>query len=209
MTGGPLKRARLFCYRIEANRNMTPFEERLSQIIEPSLDGMGYELVRVQMRGETRKTLQIMAERRDGRSMTLKDCETVSKTVSALMDVHDPISERYALEISSPGIDRPLMKLKDYETYKGFDAKVDLKELYEGRRHIVGTVNGTQGDNIVMQMQDDVDFVIPFALIHRAKLLLTDELIAAHLKMRQETDTINQDPVSGETEEEHDEVEEI
>lgn len=175
---------------------MTPFEARLSNLIEPSLQGMGYELVRVQMHGATRKTLQIMAERQDHRAMTLDDCETISQTLSALLDVHDPIKERYALEVSSPGIDRPLTRPSDFGRFVGFEAKIDLKELTDGRRHLKGTLQAANDTEVQILLEGDKDRVsvtAPFASIQRAKLVLTDELIEAHLKAQQEIQPINQE----------------
>jgi len=170
---------------------MTPFEQKLQNLIEPSLTGMGYELVRVQMRGTERKTLQIMAERADRRGMTLDDCETISKTLSAVLDVADPISDRYALEVSSPGIDRPLIKLEDFARFAGFQAKVDLKELIGTRKHFTGRLDGVKDDAILMTLEKDEAVELPYALLHRAKLVLTDDLIEAHLKEQQQYETTN------------------
>lgn len=160
---------------------MTPFELKLTDMIEPSLGGMGYDLVRVMMRGDLRKTLQIMAERADKRAMTVDDCEAISETVSALLDVHDPIKERYALEVSSPGIDRPLMKVADFARYVGFDAKIDLKELYQGRRNLQGVLRAANDNEVQIELEGGVLFAVPFNMINRAKLVLTDALIDAHL----------------------------
>lgn len=185
---------------------MTPFEERLTNMLEPSLEGLGYELVRVMMRGDVRKTLQIMAERKDSRGMTLSDCEIINETISAILDVHDPIKERYALEVSSPGIDRPLTKLRDFDRYQGFEVKADLKELYEGRRNLKGILRGTDGDNIAIELEGFGVFKAPFSLLNRAKLLLTDELIDAHLKAQQEFGEIDQTPQLIETEDQPEEA---
>lgn len=180
---------------------MTPFEERISNLIEPSLTAMGYELVRVQMNGQVRKTLQIMAERLDLKGMTLNDCEAISETLSAIMDVHDPIKERYALEISSAGIDRPLMKPKDFARFVGFEAKVDMKETIDGRRHYVGFLRAATDDTFTIELEKGQMATLPFDLVQRAKLLLTDALIDAHLKQQEEIGAINQDPVTLDTEE--------
>jgi ribosome maturation factor RimP len=175
---------------------MTPFEERLTNLLEPSLHGLGYTLVRVQLRGDIRKTLQIMAERLDRRGMTLNDCETISETLSAVLDVSDPIKERYALEVSSPGIDRPLMRPEDFTRFISFEAKVDLKELYLNRRHLKGFITATDDQNLTMTLDDRAVFTVPFNMIIRAKLILTDALIDAHLQAQQEIEPINQEPVS-------------
>lgn len=178
---------------------MTPFEARLSNLIEPSLNGLGYDLVRVQLRGDMRKTLQIMAERKDLRGMTLDDCETISETLSALLDVHDPIKERYALEVSSPGIDRPLMKAEDYARFAGFEAKIDFKDLVDNRRQVKGIIVAANENEVQIRLENDVVFIAPLNAVQRAKLVLTDALIEAHLKAQQQIETINQEPVAIET----------
>lgn len=181
---------------------MTPFEERLSNLIEPSLTAMGYELVRVQMNGQVRKTLQIMAERLDMKGMTLNDCEAISETLSAIMDVHDPIKERYALEVSSGGIDRPLSKAKDFARFIGFDAKIDLKEPLNTRKHFTGILHASDATSVTISMEKGALAVLPLDMIHRAKLLLTDKLIDAHLKLQEaEGNVIDQNPISIDTEE--------
>lgn len=174
---------------------MTPFEERITNLIQPSLEGLGYDLVRVQINGQIRKTLQIMAERKDDRMMTLDDCEAISETLSAVLDVHDPIKERYALEISSPGIDRPLVRPRDYQRNIGFEANVTLAEAMDNRRHFKGKLISAD-DNAVTLDDHGQTFVLPYDAIARGKLLLTDDLIDAHLKLQQEAGNINTDPVT-------------
>jgi ribosome maturation factor RimP len=159
-------------------------EDRVKDLISPSVEDLGYDLVRVQYRGQTRKTLQIMAERKDECPMTVDDCELLSNTISALMDVADPIVERYALEVSSPGIDRPLMKLADFARFSGFAAKVHLSDLYEGRRQVDGIITAVEGENITFTLETKDTFTFPFGVFHRGKLLLTDELIAHSLKQQ-------------------------
>lgn len=162
-------------------------EERVAELIAPSVTDMGYDLVRVQYRGQTRKTLQIMAERKDQCPMTVDDCEALSNTISALMDVADPIRDRYALEVSSPGIDRPLMKADDFARFTGFTAKVSLSDLYNGRRQLEGVIQNVAGDDITMLVDDGkVEFTFPFNVMQRAKLLLTDELIDYSLQQQEE-----------------------
>jgi ribosome maturation factor RimP len=158
-------------------------EDRVAELITPSIEDMGYDLVRVQYRGQTRKTLQVMAERKDLQPMTVNDCEALSNTISALMDVADPITERYALEVSSPGIDRPLMRLNDFERFKGFTARVDLQDLYEGRRHLEGIIIGISGEDVnILLDKEKLEFTFPFYMMQKAKLLLTDELITHSLR---------------------------
>jgi ribosome maturation factor RimP len=147
-------------------------------MIGPSLSAMGYSIVRVAFTGGRRPTLQIMAERVDNVMMTVDDCATISHTVSALLDVADPIDSAYQLEISSPGIDRPLTRRADYERFAGFEAKIDMLRLIEGRRRFRGTLMGVEGDDAKLLVGADT-LLLPLDAIARAKLVLTDELIAA------------------------------
>ena len=152
--------------------------ERVDALIRPSLEDMGFDLVRVHFSGGGRAVLQVMCERPDG-SMTLDDCAEVSRTVSALLDVEDPIPGAYEMEVSSPGIDRLLTRLQDFDRYAGHEAKVELAAALEGRRRFRGIVKGTNGDDVVIA-GDDGDVALPFSQIRAAKLVLTDALIAAH-----------------------------
>ena len=152
----------------------------IERLVQPSLDGLGYELVRVHLTGGGKPTLQIMAERKDRREMTVDDCASISRNLSALLDVEDPIPEAYALEVSSPGIDRPLVRLADYERFAGFEAKIETTRPHDGRRKFIGRIAGVRG-RLVAIGGEAGDAEIPFDLIARAKLVLTDELIAASL----------------------------
>lgn len=155
---------------------------RIGGIIGPTLDGMGYELVRVQMLGTQRRTLQVMAERRDRRPMTVEDCADISRAVSAVLDVADPIRGAYTLEVSSPGIDRPLVRPEDFERFAGFEAKVETSRIVGGRRRFRGRLVGlTPTGDVRMTTDDGEDLDLPFAEIDKAKLVLTDDLIAAAL----------------------------
>jgi ribosome maturation factor RimP len=151
---------------------------KIAELITPSLSDLGYELVRVTFTGGDRQILQIMAEREDG-TMTIEGCEEVSRTVSALLDVEDPISEAYELEVSSPGIDRPLTRLKDFDRWSGFEAKVELDEAVDGQRRYRGKLLGLQDEEIVLLNDAGEKILLPFAELRKAKLVLTDELIAA------------------------------
>jgi ribosome maturation factor RimP len=154
---------------------------RISELIAPVVADLGFELIRVQlMRGATGRsqTLQVMAERPDG-TMKVDDCAKLSRAISTLLDVEDPIKGDYMLEVSSPGIDRPLVRFKDFETYAGFVAKLETAEPIEGRRKFRGQLTGVDGGNILLT-GDEGSYVIPFNIIEKAKLVLTDELIAAH-----------------------------
>jgi ribosome maturation factor RimP len=151
---------------------------KIESMIGPSLSAMGYSIVRVAFTGGRRPTLQIMAERVDNVMMTVDDCATISHTVSALLDVADPIDSAYQLEISSPGIDRPLTRRADYERFAGFEAKIDMLRPIEGRRRFRGTLMGVEGDDAKLLVGADT-LLLPLDAVARAKLVLTDELIAA------------------------------
>jgi ribosome maturation factor RimP len=152
---------------------------KIEEMIAPSLEAMGYSIVRVAFSGgRSRPTLQIMAERNDNAGMTVEDCETISHTVSALLDVADPIDSAYQLEISSPGIDRPLTRRGDYERFAGFEAKIEMQRPIDGRRRFQGKLMGLEGDDAKLLVGADA-LLLPLNAIARAKLVLTDELIAA------------------------------
>ncbi len=155
--------------------------DRIAAIIEPSLTGMGYALVQVRMIEGARRTLQIMAERVDGKNMTVDDCATISHSVSALLDVEDPIKGAYTLEVSSPGIDRPLVKRADFERFAGFEAKLETKLPLDGRRRFKGRIKAVEGEEIVMDTAEG-QARIPHHSVQSAKLLLTNELINWHGK---------------------------
>ena len=153
----------------------------VTRMIEPHAIALGFELVRVQMiGGATDPTLQIMAERPDTRQLTIDDCAELSRSISDAFDENDPIDGAYRLEVSSPGIDRPLTRLKDYRDWAGHDARIKLVEPIEGRKQLSGVIEGVDGDD---QVAIDVDgfrrMAVPFASIASAKLTLTDRLIAA------------------------------
>jgi ribosome maturation factor RimP len=152
---------------------------KIEEMIGPSLSAMGYSIVRVAFSGgRTRPTLQIMAERNDNAGMTVEDCEAISHTVSALLDVADPIETAYQLEISSPGIDRPLTRRADYERFAGFEAKIEMQRPVDGRRRFQGKLLGLEGDDAKLLVGADA-ILLPLDAVARAKLVLTDELIAA------------------------------
>ncbi|WP_455172941.1 ribosome maturation factor RimP [Azospirillum largimobile] len=151
---------------------------RIEQIITPSVEAMGYEVVRVQISGGQRAVLQIMAERADGAPMTVEDCADISRSVSALLDVEDPIREAYTLEVSSPGIDRPLTRLKDFERFAGFEARLESRMAIDGRKRFKGMLKGVE-DGLVCIDTEQGPARLEFDNILRAKLVLTDELIRA------------------------------
>ena len=153
--------------------------DRIARLITPAIEAMGFELVRVQVSGSQRPTLQIMAEPANGRTMSVDDCASISRAISAVLDVEDPISSAYSLEVSSPGIDRPLTKAKDYERFLGHEAKVETTAPVDGRKRFKGPIKSVDANAVELHV-DGADVRIPFAAIHKAKLVLTDALIALH-----------------------------
>lgn len=153
--------------------------ERLTAIIEPVLEGMGYELVRVMVQGNRRQTLQVMADRVDGQGMAVEDCTAISRALSAVLDVEDPIPEAYSLEVSSPGIDRPLTRAKDFAAWAGFDVRIEAKGLVDGRKRFAGRLLGIDDQGTVTLDCEGEVLAVPFDMISKAKLVLTDELIAS------------------------------
>ena len=151
----------------------------ITPIIEPSLEAMGYRLVRVAFLGAKRATLQIMAERIDDTPMTVDDCTEISRSVSALLDVADPIAGAYMLEVSSPGIDRPLTRAEDYDRFAGFEAKVELDRPLDGRKRFRGRILGRADDQVRIAAESG-EVNLPLADIAKAKLVITDDLLKAH-----------------------------
>ena len=152
----------------------------LTRIIEPEVKALGYELVRVAMTGGTSDpTLQVMAERPETRQLDITDCERISRRLSEMFDADDPIDGSYRLEVSSPGIDRPLTRLKDFADWTGHEARIALTEPSEGRKQYSGTLAGVDGDTVKLEGKDGKAYAVPFSAISSAKLLLTDKLINA------------------------------
>lgn len=165
---------------------MTREAAQVERLIAPSADAMGYALVQVRfIGGRSHPTLQIMAERKDGVEMTVEDCAELSRAVSALLDVEDPVPSSYQLEVSSPGIDRPLVRLEDYERFAGQEARIETERLIDGRKRFKGKLRGVESGRVRLTLSDTgADAEIPFADVTKAKLVLTDELIAQSLKRR-------------------------
>ena len=153
-------------------------EQRVQALIEPGVQAMNYRLVRVSYTGGKEPRLQIMAERVDGKVISVDDCANISRTVSAVLDVDDPIAGAYALEVSSPGIDRPLVREEDYERFAGFEIKAQTGQAVEGRKRFRGRLKGIKDGIVSVEMENTI-FKLPYQDIHKAKLLLTDDLIAA------------------------------
>ncbi|MEM7169220.1 MAG: ribosome maturation factor RimP [Pseudomonadota bacterium] len=156
----------------------------VESLIAPTLRSMGYDIVRIVLSGRDQPVLQIMAERLSDGGMTVDDCAEVSRAVAAILDVEDPIPSAYTLEVSSPGLDRPLTRLADFERFAGFEAKVEMTETLEGRRRFAGRLRGVEQDQVLIQC-DEGETRLPFLEIAKAKLKLTDELIAASETLRQ------------------------
>ena len=148
--------------------------------IEPEVKSLGYDLVRVAMIGGTSDpTLQVMAERPDTRQLNLSDCEAISRRLSDWLDTNDPIEGSYRLEVSSPGIDRPLTRLRDYSDWAGHEARLSLKDPRDGRKQYSGTLGGLDGEIVTLTDKSGAAHALPFSDISSAKLLLTDKLINA------------------------------
>lgn len=155
--------------------------EQIEALITPSVTSMGFELVQVKMiDGRSGSTLQIMAERPDG-SMGVEDCAKISRQVSAILDVEDTITTEYRLEVSSPGIDRPLVKLADYPKFIGHSAKLETALPIDGRKRFTGIIKAIEGEDVILTV-DNKDYNLPFIDIQTAKLVLTEALIKAHQK---------------------------
>ena len=159
----------------------TGLEARIARIVEPVANDLGYSLVRVKITQENGCTLQIMAEDKTGR-FTITDCERLSKDVSPVLDVEDPIDREYHLEVSSPGIDRPLVRVRDFATYVGHEAKIELSDLLDGRRRFRGIIKAVDADTVTITLPDapkdtDPDHRLPLMLLAEAKLVMTDALM--------------------------------
>ena len=165
---------------------MTSLDSAIEELIEPTVADLGYAVVRVRLSGQQRARLQVMIERLDEQPMDVDDCAEVSRAISTVLDVEDPISGSYTLEVSSPGIDRPLVRVADYDRWAGFAAKVEMEVPVNGRRRFTGRLAGTEGSTIRLHTENG-DVVLPFAEIRKAKLLLTDDLIDAHAPLDRKT----------------------
>jgi ribosome maturation factor RimP len=164
----------------------TAIDRRLAEIITPTIEALGYELVRVRLMSGKYKILQIMADRPEG-GIIVDDCAKISTAVSAVLDVEDPIEDNYTLEVSSPGIDRPLTRLKDFEMWADYEARVETTELIDGRRRFKGILRGIEGDEVLIELDDGKEPVtigLRFDWLSDAKLILADELIAEMLRQK-------------------------
>ncbi len=162
-------------------RTTNPLEERVLALIEPEAEALGYRLVRLRVSGLRRKRLQIMAERLSDGQMVVSDCAKLSRRVSALLEEHDPIKDEYDLEVSSPGIDRPLMRIEDFARFAGHEAKLETIAMIDGQRRFRGQIAGVEGDVIHLATQTG-EIQIKFSALHDARLVLTDKLIEDDLR---------------------------
>lgn len=178
---------------------------RVAAIVEPAIEDLGFRLVRVRVTGTNGCTVQIMAERPDG-TMSVDDCETVSRTVSPALDVEDPIGKAYYLEVSSPGIDRPLVRIGDFERWSGFEAKIELSVPQDGRKRYRGFLRGAEGEAALVEMPDAKEegeriVRLPVRDMAEARLVLTDELITESLRRgKAALAALGAEPEDGETE---------
>ncbi len=160
-------------------RTRTPEDHKILELLDPVAEAVGYEIVRLRLMGgdKSGRTLQIMAERPDG-EMVVEDCAILSRALSEVLDAVDPVSGEYRLEVSSPGIDRPLTRLKDFINYEGFDAKIELDRVADGRKRFRGTLAAVEDDNIAIDEEGSEETIlIPFAWVQEAKLFLNDKLL--------------------------------
>ncbi len=185
------------CSRPE-RKNMTndliakaAIDRRLAEIITPVIEDMGYELVRVRLMSGKSTTLQIMADKPEG-GIEVDDCAEISTAISATLDVEDPILDAYTLEVSSPGIDRPLTRLKDFDMFEGYEAKLETAELIDGRRRFKGELAGIEGDEVLINVEEGT-IGLKFDWLSDAKLVLTDDLIKEMLRQRKAAGALNED----------------
>ena len=174
----------------------TAVEARVARIFEPVANDLGYALVRIKILAENGTTLQIMAEDAEGH-FTISDCERLSKDVSPALDVDDPIDRAYSLEVSSPGIDRPLVRARDFKTYVGHEAKLELIDLLDGRKRFRGIITAADDETVTIRLPDapkdaEPEHRLPLGNIAEAKLMMTDALIAL-AKTRQAVSPIDDD----------------
>ena len=165
-------------------------DRRMAEIITPVIEDMGFELVRVRLMSGKTTTLQIMADKPDG-GIEVDDCAEISQAVGAVLDVEDPILDEYTLEVSSPGIDRPLTRLKDFEMFEGYEAKIETAEMIDGRRRFKGELAGVENDEVLINVTEGT-IGLKFDWLSEAKLVLTDDLIRDVLKGRKDAGQVDE-----------------
>ena len=157
-------------------------------MVAPTIESMGFEVVRILLTGTQRPTLQIMIERQDRKNLVVDDCAAVSRAVSAILDEKDPIESEYSLEVSSPGIDRPLTKPEHFSRFCSYEAKVETSDSIDGRKRFKGKIVALKNDNTVLFLMDEKEYSIPFDSVSKAKLVLTDELWNEYVANAQENE---------------------
>ena len=155
-----------------------PIQHPLQNLLEPEITKLGYELVRILTIGQKNPTLQIMIDRLDGSNIVVEDCAKVSRKISEVLDEKDPIDGQYSLEVSSPGLDRPLTKIEHFQRFAGYEAKIETSVEVDGRKRFKGTLGKTDTDGLVHIEMNNTEYQIAFADINKAKLIITDELLA-------------------------------
>ncbi|MGB3246152.1 MAG: ribosome maturation factor RimP [Sulfitobacter sp.] len=165
-------------------------DRRMAEIITPVIEDLGFELVRVRLMSGKTTTLQIMADRPEG-GIEVDDLSVITQSIGAVLDVEDPILDEYTLEVSSPGIDRPLTRLKDFDMFEGYEAKIETDELIDGRRRFKGELAGVEGDEVLINVAEGT-IGLKFDWLSDAKLVLTDELISEMLRQRKASGAIDE-----------------
>ena len=168
----------------------TAIDRRLAALVTPAIEALGFELVRIRLMGGKTSILQVMADRPDG-GIIVEDCAKISTAISAILDVEDPLDDQYVLEVSSPGIDRPLTRLKDFDIWQGYEARIETTELIDGRRRFKGNLVGIEGEEVLLEIEEGT-IGLQFEWLSDAKLVLTDDLIAEMLRQRKATGAIDE-----------------
>ena len=172
----------------------TAIDRRLAEIVKPAVEAAGFELVRLRLMSGKTRTLQIMADRAEG-GIEIDELGEITTLVGAVLDVEDPLEDAYVLEVSSPGIDRPLTRLKDFDTWSGHEARIETSELIDGRRRFKGTLQGTEDGEVLIEIEEQgepVTIGLQFEWLSDAKLILTDALIEETLRARKSAGVINE-----------------
>ena len=197
MTSSPPKigraAARFFVFGDMSNNMITKaaIDKRLADIVTPTIEDMGFELVRVRLLGGQTATLQIMADRPDG-GINVDELAEISIAISAVLDVEDPVLDAYNLEVSSPGIDRPLTRLKDFDAFEGYEARIETDHLIDGQRRFKGVLAGIDRDEVLLNVPEGT-IGLKFDWLSEAKLILSDDLIKEMLRQRKNAGVLNED----------------
>lgn len=160
----------------------------LYDLLAPTIENMGFEVVRILLTGAQKPTLQIMIERQDRKNLVVDDCAAVSRAISTILDEKDPIDSEYSLEVSSPGVDRPLTKAEHFSRFAGYEAKIETSEAIDSRKRFKGKILSLEQDNTIRFLMDDKEYSIPFDSVSKAKLVLTDELWNEYIASAQESE---------------------